>query len=137
MNDRERQLREHRERPVLAVDLSPRERPGVPMEHSPQALTPTAPQHVERQRPRRGVVHGRGRPMTPVFGTAQPLSGLSGLVRRFAYSIRETRARHWMILLVADRIDVLEHRLAKLVKVAAIVPAAVAGVVLAVRYVRD
>ena len=135
MTDRQRDLHE---RPGRAVDLSARERPGVPMEHAPHALTPMAPQNLEQQRQRRGQVRRVGlRQMTPVFGTGQPLSGISGLVRRVAYSIRETKARHWMMLLLADRVDVLEHRIAKLLKVAVIVPAGIAGVVLAVRYFRD
>lgn len=137
MADRERQVREHKDRPVMGADVSAHERPGVPMEHAPQALTPTAPQQIERQRARRGVIHAKGRPMTPVFGTAQPLSGLSGVVRRMAYDIRETQARHWMMLLLADRIDVMEHRIARLVKYAAVIPAGIAGVLLAVRYVRE
>jgi hypothetical protein len=44
-----------------------------------------------------------------VVGTAEPLSGLSGALRRFAYSIPEHEARHWMLLLAADRVDVVEH----------------------------
>ena len=136
MTDRQRQILEQKQ--ARGVDLAARERPGVPMEHAPRALTPSAPQHLEQQRPRRGQVRRVGlRRMTPVFGTGQPLAGVSGLVRRLAYSIRETRARHWMLLLVADRVDVLEHRIAKLVKVAAIVPAGIVGVALAVRYFRD
>jgi len=75
--------------------------------------------------------------MTPVFGTAQPLHGLSGLLRRIAYSTHETRARHWMMLLFADRVNVLEHRIAKLVKILAIVPAGAAAVVLAVKFFKD
>ena len=107
------------------------------MEHAPQALTAAAPRQVEHQRQQRGQVQRVGlRKMTPVFGTGQPLRGVSGLIRRLAYSVRETKARHWMILLLADRVDVLEHRIAKLVKVAAIVPAGVVGVALAVRYFR-
>jgi hypothetical protein len=129
---------DQRDKPSHGVDLPAHERPGVPMERTPQALTPAAPQCLERQRPRRGLVKRVGlREMTPVFGTAQPLSGVSGLLRRMAYSVRETKARHWMILLAADRVDVLEHRIAKLVKVAAIVPAAVAGLFLAIRLLRD
>lgn len=135
MTDRQRELMDRQGR---GADLSPHQRPGVPMEYAPHALTETAPKHLERQRPRRGQVKRIGlRQMTPVFGTAQPLSGVSGLVRRLAYSIRETKARHWMMLLLADRVDVLEHRIAKLVKVAAIVPAGIAGVVLALRFIRD
>ncbi len=137
MADRERQVREHRDRPVMGADVSAQERPGVPMEHAPQALTPTAPQQVERQRPRRGIIHAKGRPMTPVFGTGEPLSGISGLIRRMAYNIRETQARHWMLLLMADRVDVLEHRVARLVKYAAVIPAGIAGVLLATRYFRE
>lgn len=138
MTDRQRQGLEQMERQGRAVDLAARERPGVPMEHAPHALTAAAPRHLEQQRQGRGQVRRVGlRQMTPVFGTGQPLSGLSGLVRRLAYSIRETKARHWMILLLADRVDVLEHRIAKLVKVAAIVPAGIAGIVLAVRFFRD
>jgi hypothetical protein len=48
---------------------------------------------------------------TPVFGTAQPPQGISGLVRRRAYAIPEHRVRHWMLLLLADRLDLLEYRL--------------------------
>jgi hypothetical protein len=121
-----------------AVDLPKSERPGVPMERELQKLTPTAPEHYDRMRPRHGIVHRTELlSMTPVFGTGQPLHGISGLVRRIAYGTRETRARHWLLLLMADRIDVLEHRVAKLVKVAAIIPAGVAAVVLATRYLRD
>lgn len=138
MTDRQRQAQDHRDRPIHGADLSARERPGVPMEHEPQALTPTAPRQIEQQRQRHGLMKRVGlRRMTPVFGTGQPLTGLSGLVRRIAYSVRETQARHWMMLLLADRVDVLEHRVARLVKVAAIVPAGVAGIVLALRFIRD
>ncbi len=47
---------------------------------------------------------------TPVFGTAQPARGASGALRRVAYRIPEHRASRWMLLLAADRLDVLEHR---------------------------
>lgn len=136
MTDRQRQMEEHRDRSVVGADLH--DRPGVPMETPPQKLTPTAPDSIERQRPRRGIVHRRElKQMTPVFGTVQPVHGLSGLLRRIAYGTRETRARHWMLLLFADRVDVWEHRIAKLVKIAALVPAGAAAVVLAVKFLRD
>lgn len=51
----------------------------------------------------RSVEHGR---LTPVFGTAQPLHGVSGAVRRYAYArFSEARAAHWLLLLAADRLD--------------------------------
>jgi hypothetical protein len=46
----------------------------------------------------------------PVRGSAQPPRGLSGALRRLAYTIPEHRARRPMLLILADRIDVLEHR---------------------------
>ena len=136
MTDRDKQREAHRDRPVVGADLH--DRPGVPMEHAPQPLTPTAPQQIERMRPRRYVSHRRElSSMTPVFGTAQPLRGLSGLLRRIAYSTRETRTRHWMMLLFADRVDVWEHRIATLVKWTALVPAGAAALILALKFVRD
>jgi hypothetical protein len=48
---------------------------------------------------------------TPVAGTAQRPRGVSGSLRRAAYEVPEHYARHWMLLLMADRIDVLESRL--------------------------
>jgi threonine dehydrogenase-like Zn-dependent dehydrogenase len=51
----------------------------------------------------------RPSPRTLVFGTAQPPHGLSGLVRRTAYRIPEHRARRWALLLLADRLDILEN----------------------------
>jgi hypothetical protein len=55
-----------------------------------------------------GVEVGR---LTPVFGTAVPPRGLSGLVRRAAYKIPEHKGKRWMLLMLADRIDVQESRL--------------------------
>jgi hypothetical protein len=139
MTDRQHQRHEHTDRPVVGADLSPKERPGVPMERSPQQpLTPTAPDHFERMRPRRGLTRRKDlAQMTPVFGTAQPLHGISGVLRRIAYSMHETRAKHWMMLLMADRVDRLEHRIAGLVKLAALVPAGAAAVILAAKFLKD
>jgi hypothetical protein len=139
MTDRQHQRHEHTSRPVVGADLSYAERPGVPMERSPQQpLTPTAPDHFERMRPRRGITHrSELRQMTPVFGTAQPLHGISGLMRRIAYSIHETRTRHWMLLLMADRVDRLEHRIAGLVKMTALVPTGAAAIFIAAKFLKD
>ena len=138
MTEKHRQTQEHLDRPVVGADLASRERPGVPMEHEARPLTSTAPDHFEHMRPRRGLTHRTETgAMTPVFGTVQPLHGISGLLRRIAYSTHETRARHWMLLLFADRVDVLEHRVAKLVKIAALVPAGAAALVLALKFFKD
>lgn len=50
----------------------------------------------------------------PVAGSAQPLHGLSGILRRVAYVLPEHRARHWMLLMLADRVDVTEGRMGDL-----------------------
>jgi hypothetical protein len=39
------------------------------------------------------------------------LRGLSGLLRRAAYRIPDWKARHWLLLLFADRVDVVESKL--------------------------
>jgi len=46
-----------------------------------------------------------------VRSSVLPPRGLSGLVRRAAYRVPDHRPRHWMLLLLADRIDVAESAL--------------------------
>lgn len=43
-----------------------------------------------------------------VFGTSVPPSGLSGKVRRYAFQHSEDRYRHWIPLILADRINMVE-----------------------------
>ena len=43
-----------------------------------------------------------------VFGTATPPSGLSGMLRRQAFRWSESNWAHWLILMGADRINVVE-----------------------------
>jgi hypothetical protein len=56
------------------------------------------------------------REVTPVFGTACPPKGLSGIIRGFAYGFSEGRVSHWLLLLFADRVDVLESALSNWVR---------------------
>ena len=97
---------------VIGVDAEPDARPGFPMENEP-SLAPGA--HHEEIEPQPDDEHELRRAgletMTPVFGTAQPPHGVSGYLRRAAYRVPEHHARHWMALLLADRIDVVEDRL--------------------------
>jgi hypothetical protein len=46
--------------------------------------------------------------ITSVFGTSTPPSGLSGAIRKWAYKFSEADARHWLTLIFADRINVVE-----------------------------
>jgi hypothetical protein len=50
--------------------------------------------------------------LTPVFGTACPPRGLSGVIRKFSYRrYSEGRAAHWLLLVLADRVDAWESHL--------------------------
>ena len=46
--------------------------------------------------------------ITAVFGTAKPPSGLSGVIRRMAFKKSENSYGHWLPLVLADRIGVIE-----------------------------
>ncbi|MGA9648730.1 hypothetical protein [Pedobacter sp.] len=43
-----------------------------------------------------------------VFGNTVPPSGLSGIIRRYAFKHSEDRYRHWIPLILADRINTWE-----------------------------
>ena len=46
--------------------------------------------------------------MTAVFGTSTPPAGLSGMIRRAAFAYSESSYLHWLPLVLADRINVVE-----------------------------
>ena len=46
--------------------------------------------------------------LTAVFGTSSPPSGFSGAIRRYAFKSSESEYGHWLPLLLADRINVVE-----------------------------
>jgi hypothetical protein len=98
--------------PGWGADLDPADRPSVPRERSdlPTGAHWVIPESQPELQPReRSVEHGR---LPPVFGTAAPLHGVSGLVRRFAYQrFSEARAAHWLLLILGDRVDVAGSRL--------------------------
>lgn len=97
------------------VDLDPRNRPAVPKENFNPGGTGAHWDFPERQIPRypreRSTEH---KFLTPVFGTVCPPKGLSGIIRRFAYKLSEGRLAHWNLLVLADRIDVIESQLGAL-----------------------
>jgi hypothetical protein len=101
--------------PGWGVDLDPADRPSVPRERfdlGPTGAHWDIPEPQPEKWPReRSIEHER---LTPVFGTSCPPRGVSGVMRRYAYRFSEGRAAHWLILLVADRVDALEHHVASL-----------------------
>lgn len=100
--------------PGWGADLDPSLRPAVPKENYRPNLTGAHwdfPERQQAKRPReRSTEHAF---LTPVFGTVCPTRGLSGVVRRFAYrAYSEGETAHWLLLVAADRIDVLEGKVA-------------------------
>lgn len=93
--------------PGWGVDLDPADRPSHPKLRYAPEVTGAHWRFPERQ----PGFEGRERSIehafvTPVFGTAQPLHGVSGAIRRFAYArYSEGRLGHWLLLMGADRVD--------------------------------
>ncbi len=78
--------------PGWGVDRKPESRPGYPLYKEYRAPHDT----LQGESPARETV---------------PLKGLSGILRRAAYRAPDWKARRWILLMVADRIDALESRL--------------------------
>lgn len=101
--------------PGWGADLDPKDRPSVPRER----LEPTDahwdfPERQPEKWPReRSIEHAF---LTPVFGTSCPPTGLSGVIRKYAYRrYSEARAAHWLLLIAADRVNSVEANLASMV----------------------
>ena len=55
------------------------------------------------------ILHSIEHVRTPaVFGTSTPPSGISGMIRRLAFRWSESNWIHWLLLMGADRINVVE-----------------------------
>jgi hypothetical protein len=92
--------------PGWGADLDPADRPSSPKLQYP-ADSGAHWDFPERQPGgegrERSIEHAF---LTPVFGTAQPLHGVSGAVRRLAYArFSEGRLAHWLLLIAGDRVD--------------------------------
>ena len=96
--------------PGWGVDANPendptypiKERNGADYERLNYEKPPQQPVTVE-------VLHSIERPgITRVFGTSTPLKGLSGMIRRYAFKYSESTYAHWVPLVMADRIDVMQ-----------------------------
>ena len=92
------------------VDADPENDPTYPMknrtneEHKGYSWErpPQQPVTVE-------ILRSNERPnITAVFGTSTPPSGLSGRIRRYAFRYSESSYGHWLPLVLADRINVVE-----------------------------
>jgi hypothetical protein len=96
--------------PGWGADLDPKDRPSVPQERFAPDVTGAhwdMPEQQPELLPRERSMEHKFLP--PVFGTAQPLRGASGAIRRYAYArFSEGRAAHWLLLMAADRVNVVE-----------------------------
>ncbi|HKG50348.1 MAG TPA: hypothetical protein VKB14_07910 [Actinomycetales bacterium] len=101
--------------PGWGADLDPDDRPSVPRERYDPGATGAHWDFPERQPekwPReRSPEH---KFLTPVFGTACPPRGVSGAIRKYAYTYSEGRAAHWLLLIAGDRVDAIENHLTSL-----------------------
>ncbi|MCW2695799.1 MAG: hypothetical protein JWR62_884, partial [Modestobacter sp.] len=92
--------------PGWGADLDPADRPAYPKLQYP-AQTGAHWDFPDRQPGSQGrersIEHAF---VTPVFGTAQPLHGVSGAIRRLAYvRFSEARLAHWLLLIAGDRVE--------------------------------
>lgn len=91
------------------ADLDPAMRPAYPMERMPPRLEGRPSHPPVQQAQTVEILQSIERPgITPIFGTPLPPSGLSGMLRRAAFGYSESDLRHWLILLLADRVNMVE-----------------------------
>lgn len=93
-----------------AVDADPENDPTYPMQIRTDdshygyswARPDQQPDDVE-------TLHSNERPnLSAVFGATVPPSGLSGMIRRRAFDYSENSYGHWLPLMLADRINMVE-----------------------------
>jgi hypothetical protein len=92
------------------VDANPKNDPTYPMKHRSDGehagysweRPPQQPINIE-------VLHSNERPdVTSVFGTSTPPAAMSGMLRRIAFKYSESSYGHWLPLMLADRVSVVE-----------------------------
>ncbi len=96
--------------PGWGMDADPENEPTYPMknwtgdDHARLSWIrpPQQPQDVE-------LLQSIERPYpSAVFGSTYPPAGVSGAIRRFAFQFSESEYGHWLPLLLADRVNMIE-----------------------------
>lgn len=92
------------------VDASEQNDPTYPMKkHTLEEHKGANWERPPLQAPTVEVLKSNERPtLSAVIGTATPPSGLSGMIRRQAFKHSESSFAHWIPLILADRINVVE-----------------------------
>ncbi len=92
------------------VDADPKNDPTYPMKNRNNGEQAGYSWERPTQQPINvEVLHSNERPnVTAVFGTSTPPTGLSGMIRRLAFKYSESSYGHWLPLMLADRVSVVE-----------------------------
>jgi hypothetical protein len=100
----------HRNIPGWGVDADSENDPTYPMKHRTGAdYEGLNYEKAPQQKHDMTVFKSVERPtMTRVFGTSTPPTGVSGSIRAHAYKYSESHPAHWMTLILADRVNVVE-----------------------------
>ena len=98
------------------VDADPNNDPTYPMKHRNNGEHAGYSWERPLQQPITvEVLHSNERPdLTSVFGTSTPPLALSGVLRRIAFRYSESSYGHWLPLMLADRVSVVEGVLSDL-----------------------
>lgn len=114
----ENTVKDPKQLPGWGIDADPENDPTYPMRHRMNVAQdpdskhrPSSLQPVEVE-----LLKSIERPnVSAVYGESSPPRGLSGMIRRFAFKYSESHYGHWLPLLLADRVDVVEGVLDDLV----------------------
>ena len=96
--------------PGWGMDIDPDNEPTYPMknytgdDHKRSVYERSNHQHADVE-----ILKSNERPaLSAVLGNTVPPSGISGMIRRYAFKHSEDRYRHWIPLILADRVNVVE-----------------------------
>jgi hypothetical protein len=101
------------------VDADPENDPTYPMRNRMNATQdPTPKNRPDNLQPvDTEVLRSVERPnVSAVYGTPEPPKGLSGMIRRFAFRYTENEYLHWLPLILADRVNMVEGLVEDLAK---------------------
>ena len=92
------------------IDIKPSDRPAYPMWNRTEN---TGSHYTEESIPMQEIRFKELKSievpeMTPVFGQTVAPTGISGLIRKFAFRYGEGNFGHWLPLIVADRVNMVE-----------------------------
>lgn len=93
-----------------AQDADPINDPTYPMKHkTDEEHKGYSWERPPQQQATVEILQSNERPnLTAVFGTSTPPSGLSGRIRRYAFQYSEGSYGHWLPLILADRVNMVE-----------------------------